>query len=417
MQIAVVGLGYMGLPMAAVLARAGHSVVGIDIRPEVVAAVNAGKADFTEPGLPELVAQAHQTERLRAVLGGAALSQNLPVGWAQVWLLSLPTPVNHATHTADMGAVRAGVQSLAPLLQGGELVVLESTSPLGATQSEVKAVIEAMRPELTGKIDFVFCPERAIPGNTLYEMVHNDRLVGGLTDAATARGVALYQSFCKGEVIGCTAAEAELVKLVENASRDVQIAFANELSLVCQRLGVNVRQIIALANRHPRVNILNPGAGVGGHCIAVDPWFIVQAAPDLTPLLQTARAVNDGKPHWVVAQVQKACAATGKAKPVVAALGLAYKPDVDDLRESPSVTVVEALQAAGVALRVVEPHLATWQLPLTALEQAVAEADVVVTLTAHSAFQKLPAGALAGKLVVDAAGIYATRPDALRVVM
>jgi UDP-N-acetyl-D-mannosaminuronic acid dehydrogenase len=379
--------------------------------------VNAGQADFTEPGLNDLVQAAHASGRLRAVLGGAELPKNLQPGWAEAYLLSLPTPVDHATHQADMRAVRAGVQSLIPLLKGGELVILESTSPLGATQADVRAVIETARPDLVGKIDYVFCPERAIPGNTLHEMVHNDRLVGGLTPAATARGVGLYQTFCKGTVIGCEAAEAELVKLVENASRDVQIAFANELSLVCQRLGVNVRRIIELANRHPRVNILQPAAGVGGHCIAVDPWFIVQAAPELTPLLQTARAVNDGKPQWVAQQVLAAAKATGKAKPVVAALGLAYKPDVDDLRESPSIAVVHALAAAGVELRIVEPHLTTWERPLTPLEQAVQQADVVVTLTAHSAFKQLSVGALAGKPVIDAVGLYAGRPDALRVVM
>lgn len=417
MHIAVVGLGYMGLPMAAVLARAGHNVVGIDIRPAAVAAVNAGQADFSEPGLNELVAEAHASGRLRAVLGGAELPQNLEKGWAEAYVLSLPTPVDHASHTADMGAVRAGVQSVIPLLQGGELLVLESTSPLGATEHDVRQVVEAARPELAGNIDYVFCPERAIPGNTLHEMVHNDRLVGGLTEAATVRGVALYQSFCQGTVLACSAGEAELVKLVENASRDVQIAFANELSLVCQTLGLNVRRIIELANRHPRVNILQPGAGVGGHCIAVDPWFIVQAAPALTPLLQTARAVNDGKPQWVAQQVLAVAKATGKAKPVVAALGLAYKPDVDDLRESPSIAVVEALAAAGTELRVVEPHLATWEQPLTPLEQAVREADVVVTLTAHSAFKQLPEGALSGKPVIDAVGLFAGGADALRVVM
>jgi UDP-N-acetyl-D-mannosaminuronic acid dehydrogenase len=417
MKIVVVGLGYMGLPMAAVLARAGHSVVGVDIRPAAVAAVNAGKADFSEPGLNDLVAEAHAGGNLKAVLGGGELPNNLAQGWAEGFVLSLPTPVDHVTHQADMGAVRAGVQSLIPLLKGGELMVLESTSPLGATQADVQEIIETARPDLQGKIDYVFCPERAIPGNTLYEMVHNDRLVGGLTETATARGVALYQTFCKGEVIGCAAGEAELVKLVENASRDVQIAFANELSLVCQKLGLNVRKIITLANRHPRVNILQPAAGVGGHCIAVDPWFIVQAAPELTPLLQTARAVNDGKPQWVAEQVLKAAQATGKPKPVVACLGLAYKPDVDDLRESPSLAVVAALRAAGVELRVVEPHLARWNMPLTPLAQAIRDADVVVTLTAHKAFQELPAGALAGKPIIDAVGIYANRPDALRIVM
>lgn len=410
MRICVVGLGYMGLPMAALLARAGHEVVGIDIRPAAIDAVNAGHADFPEPGLNDWVREAHASGRLRAVLGGEVLPQTMQKGWAEAWLISLPTPVDHATHTADMGAVRAGVQSIIPLLAGHELVILESTSPLGATKAEVYDIIAATDKALAEKLDIVFCPERAIPGNTLHEMEHNDRLVGGLTPQATARGVALYQTFCKGTVIGCTAAEAEMVKLVENASRDVQLAFANELSLVCQQVGLNVRNVIALANRHPRVNILQPGAGVGGHCIAVDPWFIVQAAPHCTPLMQIARAVNDGKPAWVVAQVQAACA--NKPQATVACLGLAYKPDVDDLRESPAIDVVKHLKAAGMSLKIVEPHLASWEEPLADMHEAIASADVVVTLTGHSVFKQLPEGALHGKTLIDAAGIYTNRSDA-----
>lgn len=410
MRIAVLGLGYMGLPMAALLARAGHEVVGIDIRPAAIAAVNAGHADFPEPGLNDWVQQAHASGRLRAILGGEALPQNLEKGWAEAWLISLPTPVDHATHTADMGAVRAGVRSIVPMLAGHELVILESTSPLGATKAEVYDVIAATNPALAEALDIVFCPERAIPGNTLHEMEHNDRLVGGLTPKATARGVALYQTFCKGTVHGCTAAEAEMVKLVENASRDVQLAFANELSLVCQHVGLNVRNIIALANRHPRVNILQPGAGVGGHCIAVDPWFIVQAAPNCTPLMQTARAVNDGKPSWVVAQVQAACAT--KPQATIACLGLAYKADVDDLRESPAIEVVEQLIKAGHNVKIVEPHLQSWHHSLSGLNEAIAAADVVVSLTGHSAFKALPEGALQGKILIDAAGIFANRTDA-----
>lgn len=410
MRIAVVGLGYMGLPMAALLARAGHEVVGIDLRPAAIDAVNAGHADFPEPGLNDWVREAHASGRLKAIMGGEALPQNLAKGWAEAWLISLPTPVDHTTHTADMGAVRAGVHSIIPLLAGHELVILESTSPLGATKAEVYDIIAAQDSALADKLDIVFCPERAIPGNTLHEMEHNDRLVGGLTPKATARGVALYQTFCKGTVVGCTAAEAEMVKLVENASRDVQLAFANELSLVCQAVGLNVRNIIALANRHPRVNILQPGAGVGGHCIAVDPWFIVQAAPECTPLMQTARAVNDGKPAWVVAQVQAACAS--KPQATVACLGLAYKADVDDLRESPAIEVVQRLKHAGYSLKIVEPHLTTWAEPLADLNEAIAMADVVVTLTGHSVFKQLPEGALHGKTLIDAAGIYPNRTDA-----
>lgn len=404
-RVCVVGLGYMGLPMAAILAKAGHDVVGVDINPRVVERVNAGACPFAETGMPELIAEAHKSGRLKAVLAPEA---------AEIFILSLPTPVDHVTHAADMAFVEAGARSIAPVLQGGELVVLESTSPIGATKLNVRDVVEALRPELKGKIEYVFCPERAIPGNTLKEMVGNDRLVGGLTAEATKRGMALYKTFCTGALLAASAEEAEMVKLVENASRDAQIAFANELSLVCDHLGLDVWKVIALANHHPRVNILNPGAGVGGHCIAVDPWFIINAAPDLTPVMRAVRGVNDGKPVWVAGQVQKAAKALGR-QPVVACLGLAYKPDVDDLRESPSITVVEELVKRGFEVKVVEPHLESWSMPLVGLEEAVAKADVVVTLTGHKAFQQLGAGALEGKMVVDAAGIYRGREDGLRI--
>lgn len=240
-RVCVVGLGYMGLPMAAILAKAGHDVVGVDINPRVVERVNAGECPFAETGMPELIAEAHASGRLRAVTKPEA---------AEIFILSLPTPVDHVSHAADMTFVEAGAKSIAPVLQGGELVVLESTSPIGATKANVRDVIEALRPELKGKIDYVFCPERAIPGNTLKEMVGNDRLVGGLTPAATARGVALYKSFCTGALLEASTEEAEMVKLVENASRDAQIAFANELSLVCDKLGLDVWRVIELANHH-----------------------------------------------------------------------------------------------------------------------------------------------------------------------
>lgn len=398
-RVSVIGLGYMGLPMAAILAKAGHEVVGVDINPAVVNRVNAGACPFEEPGMPELVAEAHASGRLKAVTTPEA---------ADIFVLSLPTPVDHATHEADMSFVAAGAKSIAAVLTGGELVVLESTSPIGATRTHVKDVIEALRPELAGKVDYVFCPERAIPGNTLKEMIGNDRLVGGLTPVAAERAKALYRSFCTGELLDASAEEAEMVKLVENASRDAQIAFANELSLVCDKLGLDVWKVIKLANHHPRVNILTPGAGVGGHCIAVDPWFIINSAPEMTPVMQAVRKVNDGKPFWVVEQVKKAAA--GK-KAVVACLGLAYKPNVDDLRESPSITVVNELVKQGFEVKVVEPHLKQWNMPLYNLEEAVGTADVVVTLTGHSAFQALRDGALKGKAVVDAAGIYLTRGD------
>lgn len=359
-KVCVVGLGYMGLPMAAILAKSGHDVVGVDINPRVIERVNQGLCPFAETGMPELISEAHASGRLKAV----AVPES-----AEIYVLSLPTPVDHVTHEADMSYVVAGAKSLAPVLQGGELIVLESTSPIGATRRDVKDVIEALRPELAGKIDYVFCPERAIPGNTLKEMVGNDRLVGGLTPEATRRGMALYKSFCTGELLEATTEEAEMVKLVENASRDVQIAFANELSLVCDKLGLDVWNVIRLANHHPRVNILTPGPGVGGHCIAVDPWFIINQAPELTPLMRAARGVNDGKPHWVVgkvAEVAKEPRNQGKTV-TVACLGLAYKPDVDDLRESPSIETVRELVKQGYDVRVVEPHLESWEMPLHSL--------------------------------------------------
>ncbi len=393
-KVCVVGLGYMGLPMAAILARAGHDVVGVDINPKVVERVNQGVCPFSEPGMPELIAEAHKSGRLKAVAVPEA---------AEIYVLSLPTPVDHTTHEADMSYVVAGARSLAPVLQGGELVVLESTSPIGATRRDVKDVIEKLRPELAGKVEYVFCPERAIPGNTLKEMVENDRLVGGLTPEATARGKALYASFCKGALLEASAEEAEMVKLVENASRDVQLAFCNELHMVCDRLGLDFFKVVDLANHHPRVNIFKPNsAGVGGHCIAVDPWFIINAVAGYAPLMRAARGVNDAKPGWVLEKVQ----AVAKPGAVVACLGLAYKPDVDDLRESPGVEVARELVKQGYDVRVVEPHLDEWEIPLVGLEAAVGAADVVVTLTGHSAFKGLDRSLLKGKAVVDAVGLW-----------
>lgn len=398
-KVSVIGLGYMGLPMAAILAKAGHEVAGVDISTAVVERVNRGECPFEEPGMAALVREAHASGRLRAMTAPEP---------SEVFLLSLPTPVDHFTHAADMSFVEAACKALAPILAGGELVILESTSPVGATVANCQAVIEKVNPGVAGKVDYAFCPERAIPGNTLREMVENDRLVGGLTPGATARAKALYRTFCQGELLEASAAEAEMVKLVENASRDVQIAFANELSLVCDKLGLDVWRIISLANHHPRMNILRPGPGVGGHCIAVDPWFIINAAPEQTPLMQAARYVNDRKPSKVADDVRKL--AGGKA--VVACLGLAYKPDVDDLRESPSIAVIEKLAAdPQLELKVVEPHLQQWTMPLAGLEEAVAAADVVVTLTGHKAFKNLRAGALEGKKVLDVAGIWLERTD------
>jgi UDP-N-acetyl-D-mannosaminuronic acid dehydrogenase len=387
----------MGLPMAATLTMAGHTVTGVDINPRVVARVNGGDCPFEEPGMADLVKEAHATGRLKAV--------GRPVA-AEVFFLSLPTPVHHITHDADMNYVEAGAHSISEVLKPGDLVILESTSPVGATRKHCKNIVEELRPELADKVDYVFCPERAIPGNTLHEMVHNDRLIGGLTPKATQHAKEILATFCKGQLLETTAEEAEMTKLVENASRDAQIAFANELSMVCNKLGLNVWRIRELANHHPRVNIYLPSSGVGGHCIAVDPWFIIHSAPDVTPLMRAARQVNDMKPHWV-AQKIKDLTPFG----TVACLGLAYKPDVDDLRESPAITVVRELMHAGYTVKIVEPHIEKWEFPLTPLEDAIKQANIVVTLTGHSAFKDIPDAWLEGKHVIDACGIYHGRPN------
>jgi UDP-N-acetyl-D-mannosaminuronic acid dehydrogenase len=404
LKVSVIGLGYMGLPMAAVLADSGHKVVGIDINAKRVEAVKNGQCPFPEAGLPELLEKAHKSGNLTASTTPEA---------ADVFILSLPTPIDHALHTPDMSFVEKAAENIAPVLQPGNLVMLESTSPVGATQRNVKDVIERLRPDLADKIDYVFCPERAIPGATLREMVENDRLVGGLTPQATQRGLDVYKTFCKGQLLACTAAEAEMVKLVENASRDAQIAFANELSQVCDKMGLNVWNVIKLANHHPRVNILTPGTGVGGHCIAVDPWFIIHEAPELTPQIQATRQTNDRKPLWVMKKIEEAVHKAGGTPCVIACLGLAYKPDVDDLRESPSITVVDEIKKRpGFHAIIVEPHLSKHDdYALVPLETAIQTAKVVVTLTGHTAFKNLKDGTLKDKIVVDACGIFQNRTD------
>ena len=268
----------------------------------------------------------------------------------------------------------------------------------------MKEMIEAARPELAGKIDYAYCPERAIPGKTLHEMIHNDRAVGGLTESATKRAVAFYRRFVKGALLETTAATAEMVKLVENASRDVQIAFANELSLVCDRMGLNVWDVIRLANHHPRVNILQPGPGVGGHCIAVDPWFIIDAAPEQTPLMLAARAVNDAKPDWVVAKVKEA--AQGMTNPTICLLGLAYKENVDDFRESPSVVVADKLIAAQIGeVVVIEPFMKqSDRYALVSLDEGLSRANIIVHLTAHDEFKSIDLARLQNKKQIDTRG-------------
>lgn len=395
----ILGLGYIGLPTAAVLARAGHRVIGVDLNAQVVATVNQGQIHIVEPDLDQAVA---------AAVASGALSAQLTPAPADVFLIAVPTPFRSDTDgipQPNIDYVLAAARAIAPVLQPGNLVLLESTSPVGTTE-QVALVIGGLSGLNTDQLHIAYCPERVLPGRILQELISNDRVIGGLTPAAAEAGKAFYATFCKGELLTTTARTAELVKLTENSFRDVNIAFANELSLVCDRLGINVRELIRLANHHPRVNVLQPGCGVGGHCIAVDPWFIAAEAPDCTPLIQTARRVNDGKSRWVIEQVQARAAALEDqlGRPArIGCLGLAFKPDVDDLRESPALHITTELLVAGLEVLACEPNLHDHPtIKLHTLEQVLAEADLLVFLVAHTPFRGLDH---TGRTVFDLCGV------------
>ena len=313
----VIGLGYIGLPTAVLLADAGHQVLGVDIQEKVVQKLNAGQAHFEEKGLQQALKKALDSGRFKA---------STTVQSADIHLIIVPTPFIVEDKSADMSYVQSASKALAQTLKAGDLVVLESTSGLGATRVDVQQVVEAQRPDLVGKVHYAFCPERAIPGNTLYELIHNDRVIGGTTPEATDKAYEFYQTFIKGQLLKSTDQVAEMVKLCENAFRDVNIAYANELSMICDELGINVWDVIRLANHHPRVNILQPGPGVGGHCIAIDPWFIAAASKKgNAKLITQARQVNDAKPEWVVAKVAEVVAQSNQRNPTVGLMGLAFK--------------------------------------------------------------------------------------------
>lgn len=405
-DVAVIGLGYIGLPTAAILAENGVRVHGVDVSQRTVDAVNAGTVPFVEPDLADFVERNVKAGRLSA---------SLKTPQADAYIVAVPTPFKDG-HSPDLGYIEAAARGLAPQLRGGELVILESTSPPGATE-HMAAVIREARPDLDGvTLDFAHCPERVLPGRVMIELVTNDRIVGGSTPEAAQRAKQLYETFCQGEILVTDCVTAEMAKLVENSFRDVNIAFANELSLICSDLGIDVWELIELANHHPRVNILQPGPGVGGHCIAVDPWFIVDAAPQTARIIRAAREINDGKPKWVVDQAKAAAfdvqQATGRA-PVVAVLGLAFKPNIDDLRESPALNIATevAQQFTGSRILVVEPHVE--ELPaalagrdnveLVPAEDGIREADVVLLLVDHDAFASLGT-TTEGKKVIDTRG-------------
>ncbi len=401
-DVCVLGLGYVGLPTAAVLATVGRRVAGVDLRRDILDTINAGRIHIVEPELDALVRAAVAAGTLRAV------PEPVP---ARAFLICVPAPITR-DNLPDLSFVESAARALVPALRPGSLVVLESTVPPGTLRDLVAPIVAASGLVPGRDVFLAHAPERVLPGAVLREVVENERIVGGLTDACTARAAEFYEGFVRGAVHRSGAEVAELTKLAENAFRDVNVAFANELANVCARLGLDVWEVIRLANRHPRVQILRPGPGVGGHCIAVDPWFIAAAAPQDTPLIQAARRVNDERPARVLAQVRHLAARL--RRPKIACLGLAYKPDIDDLRESPALHVARDLAAEpDLDLMLVEPHLQSSPIagaPLVTLEHALASADIVVILVAHRQFRHLRPEHLLRLMVVDPVGLLASRP-------
>ena len=416
-RVSVVGLGYIGLPTAAMFASRKLEVIGVDVNPHTVDTINAGKIHIVEPDLDMLVHAAVKEGYLRATLEAEP---------ADAFLIAVPTPFKDG-HQPDLSYIQTAAEMIAPVLTKSNLVVLESTSPVGATEQLAEWLAEA-RPDLSfpqdtnirPDINVAHCPERVLPGHVVRELVENDRVVGGMTPRCSERSVELYQAFVKGSCVVTNARTAEMAKLTENASRDVGIAFANELSLICDKLGIDVWELIELANRHPRVNILNPGPGVGGHCIAVDPWFIVSSAPEQSKLIYTARQINDGKPEWVFQKVQTEISKFLLQNPErsaesvrVACLGLAFKADIDDLRESPALNIAKKLLLElPCEILLVEPNIEC--LPsdlagvamLLSLSEAIEQADLLVVLVDHKQFKEIDLGMLSGKLLIDTRGIW-----------
>lgn len=400
------GLGYIGLPTATVFALAGQNVVGVDIQSKIISQLNQGQLHFAEPELAEHFQQALQSGHFSAKSSPEA---------ADVFIIAVPTPLQN--NQPDLHYIESAVQQIAPVLANGNLIILESTSPVGTTE-QIAHQLQQLRPDLS-KLHFAYCPERVLPGRIMHEIYHNDRIIGGLTPEATERAIQLYQTFARGQCIPTTARTAELCKLAENSFRDVNIAFANELSMICDQLNINVWELIQLANRHPRVEILQPSAGVGGHCIAVDPYFIIHQLPDSTHLIRTARDVNRTKPLWVIDKVKTAVAdyamQTHKIPAAlrIACFGLSFKANIGDLRESPALMIVEQLAEwhAG-ELWVVEPNIVT--LPTTLqkkarlvpLEQATEQADILVLLVDHDLFCQATLPMLSSHQIVDCRGIW-----------
>jgi UDP-N-acetyl-D-mannosaminuronic acid dehydrogenase len=411
-KVSVIGLGYIGLPTAAVLASRGINVIGVDVNQAAVDTINAGNIHIVEPDLDIVVRS--------VVTTGNLIAKTTPEA-SDAFMVAVPTPFKHnddGSHKPDLSYIESAAKSIAPFLEKGNLVVLESTSPVGTTE-QLAEWLAQIRPDLSfpqdvgdsADINIAHCPERVLPGYVLQELVSNDRVIGGMSKTCSEKAVALYEKFVRGECIVTSARTAEMAKLTENSFRDVNIAFANELSTICDKLKINVWELIKLANRHPRVTILNPGPGVGGHCIAVDPWFIVDSCPDEAKIIKQARLTNDAKPYYVIDQIVHA--ADEFKRPVIACLGLAFKADIDDLRESPALQIVKELASKNIGnILAVEPNIKSLPedvvhagVELSTLSNALEKANVVVILVDHKEFKAADKIQFATKVVIDTRGI------------
>jgi len=385
-KVTIMGLGYIGLPTAALIASKGINVLGVDVQQKVVDIINSGKIHIVEPELDGIVK--HDVER--GFLKAATEPQK-----ADVFLIAVPTPFKGSEHEPDLKYVDSATRMILPQLEEGNLFIIESTSPVGTTE-KMATLIFSERPELEGKIYIAYCPERVLPGNVIYELKNNDRAIGGIDEASTKKAVEFYRLFVTGDLHETNARTAEMTKLVENASRDVQIAFANELSMICDEVNIDVWELINLANKHPRVHILQPGTGVGGHCIAVDPWFIVSEFKEKAKIIRTAREINNYKTEWVIEKIKnKALEFELKEgrKPKIACFGLAFKPNIDDLRESPALQVVNSLTLDGFDVLAVEPNVTIKDekgIRLYSIEDAIQKSDIGFKLVNHSSFKSLP---------------------------
>ena len=399
MKACFMGLGYIGLPTSIIAAKHGIQIVGVDINEQVVEKTNAGELHIIEPGLGNL---------LREVIDSGMLHASTTPEVSDAYFIVVPTPFK-GNHEPDVSYVEAATRAVIPFLKQGDLFVIESTSPVGTTELMMK-IIYGERPELKDKIYIAYCPERVLPGNVIYELIHNDRVIGGVNPESTEKAIEFYSQFVQGTLHKTNARTAEMCKLTENSSRDVQIAFANELSLICDKAGINVWELINLANKHPRVNILQPGCGVGGHCIAVDPYFITADFPVESQIIAKAREINNYKSFWCAEKVQNAMLKfelEHHRKPCVAMMGLAFKPNIDDLRESPAKYITtKVMQSCNNAnILVVEPNVKEHNVfKLTDYKEAYEKADILVMLVAHDPFKTLPW--TEDKVILDFCGIY-----------